>query len=90
MKTVWKYDILQKDVFEQEMPKGAQFLAVQIQYGGPCMWVLVDDQAPLVNRRFLVKGTGQPFRSDDPWEYLGTFQRNAGALVFFLFVEEEK
>lgn len=89
MKTIWKYEFPIEDTFEQELPRGAQFLAVQTHLGTPCFWVLVDDQAPLVNRTFAMKGTGHPFDETELLSYLGTIQHRGGEYVWHLFVRPE-
>lgn len=87
MKTVWKYDIPVQDEFSIAMPKGAELLSVQDQFGQPRMWVFVDTTEVLVERRFAVVGTGHIH--GEPWfdvhHFLGTFQILKGELVFHLF-----
>jgi hypothetical protein len=64
-------------------------LDVQIQYQGPCMWALIETDAPLTNRRFCIRGTGQAFKGNEG-KYIGTFQLRNGDFVFHLFEERKK
>lgn len=70
-----------------KMPEGARVLSVQVQCGSPCMWALVDDQRPMVDRRFLVVGTGHQIARPEAWEFVGTFQMMDGLMVWHLFEE---
>jgi len=53
------------------MPKGAEILSVCAIYSRPYVWALVDPQAPLEDRYFLIVPTGVEF---DPCglKYIGT------------------
>lgn len=86
-KTIYKYDIKIDDKFEIQLPIGAEILSVQIQYGDPKMWVLVDPAAPIAPRVFEVFGTGHPIHYDMGIDrrFIGTFQIQDGRLVFHLF-----
>lgn len=82
MLTIWKYSIPIDDFIAVSMPEGAQVLTVQMQRDTPCIWALVDTEAPLVTCMFRLFGTGNPI-SGDAGEYVGTFQMLG--LVFHLF-----
>jgi hypothetical protein len=85
--TVWKFPIPfppRSDVFEIEMPAGAQPLTLQMQYGEPQIWALCDPAAPKVATPFRIAGTGHPIEGDV--QYLGSFQVANGALVFHVFM----
>jgi hypothetical protein len=41
------------------MPKGSTVVQVGIQGGLYCVWAMVDTDAPLEERRFVVVGTGR-------------------------------
>jgi hypothetical protein len=71
------------------MPAGAQPLTVQIQNGAPCLWAVVDPNAPLVLRQFRMLGTGHAFPEQQFEQYIGTFPLAGGQLVFHLFCERE-
>ena len=83
MKRVYKYDIDVLDNFVLELPEDAQILTVQMQYGSPVIWALIDDDKPLKERKFRLAGTGHPI--EENVKYIGTFQLMDGALVFHLF-----
>lgn len=66
------------------MPAGASVLCVQIQIATPCLWAIVDAEAPKVERWFRIYGTGHPMNKDShAGNYVGTFQY--GPLVFHVF-----
>ena len=88
MKTVWKYQFLVVDDLVVNMPEGAQVLSVQVQGIEPCIWALVDPDAPLVERRLHVRGTGHPFVGNEG-RFVGTFQMLRGRFVGHLFEDAE-
>lgn len=61
---------------EIQCPRGGVFLSAQVQNDGPCVWVLVDPDAPLVARRFRLYGTGHEIEDTDAGQgtFAGTFQ----------------
>ena len=70
------------------MPKGAIPLTVQVQAGTPCLWALVNPDAPRVAYETYTVATGEPLISDIcvPKHYLGSFQFTEGGLVFHCFL----
>ena len=87
-KTVWKFEFAAQDDTLIEMPEGAVVLTVAVQFGLPCLWALVDPEAPKVRRRFRLAGTGHPL-GPEVGAYVGSFQLSRGHLVFHLFEREE-
>lgn len=86
MVTIFKYPIPVEDRPLVRMPRGAQILALQIQHGIPCLWALVPNaDAPMVERRFRLFGTGHDMGDTIGLAYVGTYQMSGGALVFHLF-----
>lgn len=83
MKKVWKYPFIPRDVLQVDMPIGAQALCVQLQDGRPCLWALVESEAPVGTRTFRVVGTGHP--AEGLGSYIGTFQFPEMQLVFHVF-----
>ena len=84
MKKIFKYRITHPlDVIS--LPEGAEILCVQIQHELPCIWALVDPDAPLVQRRFIIVGTGQDISNVDSSNYIGTFQQAQSSLIWHLF-----
>lgn len=86
-KMVFKYQLPIKDTFTLDIPAGADILAVQIQHENPCLWALVEKDAPPVTRHFACVGTGQPVPTViDKHNYIGTVQRYDGNLVLHYFI----
>lgn len=50
----------------------------------PCIWALVNPEAPKEIRKFRLFGTGHPF-PDEPLSHVGTFKMAHDKLVFHLF-----
>ena len=67
------------------MPKGAEILCVQTQYGNPTIWALCSDSAEKESRQFVMYGTGHLIDSNDDLKYIGTFQVSEGMGIFHLF-----
>lgn len=84
MKKVFKYPVEVSDKFSLLLPMEARILAVQMQRDKPCLWALVDPNAPVETRNFRVAGTGNPIEEEN-LEYIGTFQMAGGNLVWHLF-----
>jgi hypothetical protein len=82
-RTIWKYPIATTDVQVVHMPAGSQILSVQVQFETPCLWVLVDSEAALIDRVIRIYGTGHLV--DQPGRYIGSYQLDRGALVFHVF-----
>ena len=81
MKTIHKFTLDLADSQTIQMPEGASVLSLQLQYGQPCLWALVDTAKPLTPRHFITRGTGHPVPSE--WfSYVGTYQLQGGDLVF--------
>lgn len=83
---VYKYPVQMQAEFTVALPRGAEFLCVQVQNDEPQMWFRVDASQPDLPQLFSVVGTGHaiaPELSDLP--YKGTFQLSEGSLVFHLF-----
>lgn len=88
MMKIFKYEIPIEDYFELELPKGAHILDVQIQYGSPKIWALVDSDAETEKRCFTAIGTGNPITRTN-LIYWGTFQSVKGNFVWHLFEIKE-
>lgn len=81
---VWKWDLAVTDIQKLEMPVMAKLLCVQIQYGTPRLWALINPDALTEERTIVTLGTGLRFDSH-PGEYVGTYQINNGLWVFHIF-----
>jgi hypothetical protein len=82
-KVIWKYPIPIADQFALNLPSHCKVLSFQFQKNTPCIWVLVDPDAPKVNKGFRIYGTGNPMGYFG--NYIGTAQEFEGALVWHLF-----
>lgn len=85
-KTIWKFELETRDDQEIKMPIGAQVLTVQMQFGTPCLWALVDPNKEKETRTFEVVGTGHEIDySLTTRGYIGTYQLAQGQLIFHVF-----
>ena len=82
-KQIWKF-LIEPNITALGMPKDAEILTVQNQYGKPCLWALVDPENEIEKRYFEVIGTGHDIHYDMGIDrkYINTFQLDGGALVF--------
>lgn len=83
---VWKYP-LEVPLTTVAMPMGARVLHVGAQGDVVTLWALVEPDRKLLDRQFLVVGTGWEFDLGHPVpdaEYRGTALRRDG-LVFHVF-----
>ena len=81
--TIWKFHVRVDDRVIVSMPRGARILHAGLQRGEIHVWAIVDQDAPLVNRALLVRGTGHPMRGADMFPHVGTVFM--GSLVFHVF-----
>jgi hypothetical protein len=90
MKTIWKFPIATVDQQSLPIPAGAEMLCVQVQHGEPCIWALVNPDAPKRRRAVRVVGTGHPCDDVNAQNYVGTYQLHDGRLVFHVFIAPEE
>ena len=83
-KEIYKYLLPVEDLYSISIPVGAEILTVQSQNGGGCIWALVDPQSEKEKRHFETFGTGNPI-PDATRKYIGTYQQNAGSLIWHVF-----
>ncbi len=84
MRTVRKYPVNEHvNEFFIEIPKGAEILTLQVQSDQPMIWALVDTEETMVQRKFIIVGTGQPFKDSLLTRYTGTYQQ--GRFVWHVF-----
>ena len=89
MKQVWKYAIPTERCFQLNIPCVADILDVQIQKGGPCLWILVDPHSKRLMRRFAFFETAEEIDdSDQPLAYVGTYQFGKGEVAMHLFQKD--
>jgi len=83
--TIWKFPLEIKGQQVIRCPAFSKVLSVQIQYGSPVLWMLVEPSEETVERDVFIFGTGHP--CDITGEhYVGTVQQKGGALVWHVFV----
>ncbi len=85
MKTIWKYELETTDDQWIDMPIGAEPLTVQVQHEVPCLWALVNPQAPLAKVHVRIFGTGHSFVGSVS-KYVGTYQLHNGSFVGHVFI----
>lgn len=86
-RAIWKWKVLAQPVTEIKVPRGAEFLSVQMQNGDPVVWAICDPDAPLVICKLRAVPTGAEWNYQ-PSRYIGTFQvSQTPPLVFHLFEE---
>ena len=85
--TIWKFPLQTMDSQPVMMPQRAKILTVQAQHDEPCLWAIVNPNAPREVRMIDIVGTGHPMFEDLGLErkYIGTFQLRDGDLVFHVF-----
>jgi hypothetical protein len=83
--TVWKYTLQADDIVELDLPLGAKPLSIQEQNGEPQLWVLVNPNEQVYEKRvFRLSGTGHPITNEN-LQFIGTFQLYGGSFVGHLF-----
>ncbi len=83
MYTIWKYPLDVVDDQTVQMPSQAELLTVNDQNDHFCLWVRVNTDNPLLNRKISIRGTGHP--ADDVGKYIGSMYPYNGKLVFHVF-----
>ena len=97
MRTIWKFPFEVDDDIEIEMPAYSSILHVesQPQYEAvlgnevhrkeqPCLWAIVNSDRPMIKRRFIIVGTGNPM-PESHGGHVASFQMHGGKLVWHLF-----
>ena len=85
MIAIYKYPIEITDHQVIEIPKSAKLLSVQVQYGYPCIWAMVDTNWPIMKRHITIAGTGHDLSSRLMGKFIGTIQLSDGELIFHVF-----
>lgn len=84
MNTIHKYALHLRNQTDIMMPENAVVLCTQVQYGIPCVWAMVNPESHLVQRSFVMYGTGHEIR-EPLGEFIGTIQMDEGALILHVF-----
>lgn len=92
---VYKYELNVDDVQTLELPLHSEILCVQVQHDRPRLWAIVNPELPTEGRVIETVGTGHPLKELDvsphvtgvslKREYIGTYQLQAGGLIFHVF-----
>lgn len=85
MITIWKYPLSATERQIIFVPKGAQFLSVQVQRDELCLWAKVDTEHKESKVEIVVHGTGHNADDTKNMEYVGTFQESDGFYVGHCF-----
>lgn len=64
MKVVHKFPVTQAWEQTFEVSEGAQVLDIELSDGQPCVWILLDPNAPKVPLTIFAAHTGQPLRHE--------------------------
>jgi hypothetical protein len=83
--TIFKYKLETTDVQTIYVPIGYKMLCVQLQNGGPTLWIQVEPNNGRETVTLEIKGTGDPMSPVSSRKYVGTYQLSDGALVFHVF-----
>ena len=98
MRTIYKYPLETVDTQIIEVPGifgfgnsfNKQFLCIDVQYGVPCLWCIVDTDSKSKRKiKLRIVGTGNPmpeFLGNE--DYLGSYQLLDGQFVGHVFVED--
>ncbi|AUR82382.1 hypothetical protein NVP1023O_73 [Vibrio phage 1.023.O._10N.222.51.B4] len=90
-KSVWKFPLKVADEQYIDVPVGAEPLKAEMQNGELCLWMLVQPSSNKVTKKVHVHGTGH--NVDDALtlgDYVDSFMMHDGALVFHVFVTENR
>lgn len=95
-KTIWKFRLgLTHQPQDVEMPCGARVLSVgfdPVSDDFVAVWALVDKDAKVTQRKFLIAGTGHDIDDSDciSWRFIGTVggdKAQHGSFVWHIFQE---
>lgn len=83
---IFKYEVFLLNSFSICMPENSTILSFQVQNEKPYIWVLVDEEKPIISRYFTIIGTGHYIElSKNVLKYIGTVLMNRDELVWHLF-----
>lgn len=76
-----------------EVPQGASVMSLAVQNGIPCLWMMVNPDAPTVKRRFFVFTTGQLVHEKmdgHQLHFIGTFLTDQDRFVGHVFTDRQE
>lgn len=83
---IWKYTLDQSTTILR-VPQDGIILNVQLQNSRPVIWMLVDKDKGLEERRFITVGTGVTIHHDC-YHYIGTVQLYDSTFVLHVFEDK--
>ena len=84
--SVWKFELPIADNIKIQLPEGAKQLHVAAMSNQSLnLWALVDVDAPFVDRKFSLRGTGHPADGLENVPFIGTVIMMGGAFVCHLW-----
>lgn len=74
-----------------DMRSGAKIIKVDRQHQNACIWAIVDPNAKMIDRKYLIKGTGSNIDDIDPdkFDHIGTVLIQNDTLVWHIWLEKE-
>ena len=76
MTTIWKFTFKTSDSFTIDMPEESKIIHIEIQYGKPTLWAVVNTESPIKTKKFKLIGTGHPIELNNKLNYLKTFSES--------------
>jgi hypothetical protein len=83
--TVWKYPLEIADEQTITVPADPRVLHLGMQYGQPCLWILVNPEKEPIEMVIRILGTGWAPVETLLWVPLGTVMQKDGRLVWHFF-----
>ena len=88
-KTIWKYQIPVLEVFEVNLPTGAEIIRFDNEGGKLWLWAVVEPDAPIEPLTLRAFKTGAEMPADKDLEYLGCAAIFIQAeLMLYYFIEQ--
>lgn len=90
-KAIWKYQIPVLEVFDVELPAGAEIIRFENEGGKLWLWAVVAPDAPIKPITIYAFKTGAEISTDKELKYIGCAAIFIQAeLMLYYFVEQEK
>jgi hypothetical protein len=87
--TIWKFPLQLQAEQTIHAPENIAALHLAMQNGTLCLWCMVDHNAPMIEHKLMIRGTGNPLGFDPSIEggvaYVGSVLMNEGAYVWHVF-----
>lgn len=86
-KTIWKFPLAVEQRQWITVPNDAQVLSIDVQSGIPCLWMMLDPNAPMTARKIRCFGTGHDVDASHD-QFIGTVL--VGSFVWHYFWGERE